>query len=723
MLVFLFVICIYFIPLSMQKVLADAGTISVKLINYIGNKNTIKFTTVGSYKLDNGNTRLDGKDRFSVANNIATSGWGKAETVFIVNYTAFADALAATPLAYKYDAPILLTHTDKLTNETRTMIQRLRPKKIVVIGGEGSVSSIVENELKSLALTVDRIGGKDRYEVAKHISNQLGESNTAILAHSGAFADALSIAPYAAKNGYPILLTRRDILPRETRETIADKNTIIIVGGEGSVSAKVASMLIDKNVIRIGGKDRYEVAANILRMLNPSSGSAFLASGTSLADALTGSVLAAKQNSPLLLTRPTQLPDSIRAVILEQNIYTFTVLGGVASVSETIVSNLPNELQMKPYVEYIVKVENGRLSLYEQGVKIKDFGTSSFVLVPRKYSGENQIHLNGIANYIGKMEFVIENGMYVRPINRDIPFEDYLKGVVPREMPASWPLEALKAQAVAARTYSVRDVGKVVVDTQAYQVYGGYNWSERSSKAVEETKGQVLRYNGNLISAVFSSSNGGYTEANNEAWGGKPVPYLPAKLDPYDPKNPWDLTLRKKQIDISSLDLKNPAAWWENEKEVDSEIVNNIKKWMNQNGWSNKEIKIVSIDNISPMPEKTAGQRYKNMNITFTYFVRDLSSGFVCEQGPCNGENNIKLFTFNNNLPMSVARTMIGANKLKSSMLQLIEQSSDAIVIKGNGYGHGVGMSQWGAKIMAERYKKSYSDILRFYYPGTTLGK
>lgn len=95
-------------------------------------------------------------------------------------------------------------------------------------------------------------------------------------------------------------------------------------------------------------------------------------------------------------------------------------------------------------------------------------------------------------------------------------------------MPASWSLEALKAQTVAARTYSITKTGTTVPDTTAFQVYGGYSWNSNTNKAVEQTKGKVLKYNGSLITAAYSSSNGGYTEASNEVWSSS-VPYLIAK--------------------------------------------------------------------------------------------------------------------------------------------------------------------------------------------------
>jgi SpoIID/LytB domain protein len=717
--ILVFMLCVTLFPFVTP---VNASTISVKLINYIGNTKSISFTTKGNYKLANSNVRIDGKDRFVVANNIATRGWNRADTVIVVNYLAFADALAAAPFAYKNDAPILLTRPDQLTIETKQKIQELKPQNVIIVGGTGSVSNTVERELKLLAPSVERISGKDRFEVAKRIADRLGTTDTAIVANGLVFADALSIAPYASRKGYPILLTKKDQLPSETRAAIQGKESTIIIGGEGSVSNSVASQLPTQSKMRIGGKDRYEVAANIISKLNFSSNTAFISTGLSFADALTGSVLAAKQNAPILLTRPNQLPDSILAIIKERNISSFTILGGTASVSDSVVSKLPNELRIEPGTYYSVKVENGRLMLYKGSSRIRDFGTSSFILVPDQYSAQNQIRLNDRVSYLGKMEFLIENGAYVRPVNRHIPYEDYLKGVVPHEMPVNWPVEALKAQAVAARTYSIDDVGKVVPDTQAYQVYGGYNWYPNSTTAVVATAGQVLRYNGNLIDAVFSSSNGGHTESNANAWGSDPVSYLPAKPDPYDPQNPWEISMKKVQINVNGLSLENPGHWWWSINEVNNDITNGIKNWMIKNGWANKEIKIISINNFSISPEKTSGQRSKYATIHFDYYMRDLSKGFVCEGGPCNGKNKIQKFTFNQKLSINTFRSMFGTSRFKSNLLDPVEVGSDYIKIKGRGYGHGVGMSQYGAYVMASK-GFNYKQILEFYYPGATLGK
>ena len=109
--------------------------------------------------------------------------------------------------------------------------------------------------------------------------------------------------------------------------------------------------------------------------------------------------------------------------------------------------------------------------------------------------------------------------------------EEYLKGVVPKEMPALWHMEALKAQTIAARTYALSNQSRVIDDTISYQVYGGAEGHINSDKAIAETNGLVLKYNNNLVSAVFSSSNGGVTELNSNVWTTSTLPYFSIQED------------------------------------------------------------------------------------------------------------------------------------------------------------------------------------------------
>lgn len=160
-------------------------------------------------------------------------------------------------------------------------------------------------------------------------------------------------------------------------------------------------------------------------------------------------------------------------------------------------------------------------------------------------------------------------------------------------------------------------------DTISYQVYGGYCWTANTTKAVDDTAGQVLEYNGNLINAVYSASNGGMTESNSNAWGNTPVPYLTVKQDPYDPKTPWSFSFNQTQIDLTGKDLSKSDDWWTNTNETDSVISNNIKNWLASNGYANKDIKITSIP-IFALTGADSGGRVTGGSITVNFLVKDM---------------------------------------------------------------------------------------------------
>lgn len=282
--------------------------------------------------------RLSGKNRFQVAVNISKAGWPESSnTVLLTNYHTFADALASSPLAFKENAPILLTHKDFLTNDTKEEIIRLKPEKVIVIGGIGSISEDVINTLHSYGIkTIERIGGKDRFEVAYNIAKKMGTTDTAIIANGFNFSDALAIAPFAARNGYIILLATKNNIPNSIQMALKEKNInhTIVVGGEASIDNNVYNMLPQRR--RINGKDRFEVAKNIITELNQSTAIMYVATGFSFADAMTGSVLAAKENGAILLSSPTKLPQPIQEIVKTKDTKQYKILGGPKSISEDV---------------------------------------------------------------------------------------------------------------------------------------------------------------------------------------------------------------------------------------------------------------------------------------------------------------------------------------------------------------------------------------------------
>ncbi|MBU9710333.1 SpoIID/LytB domain-containing protein [Evansella tamaricis] len=392
-------------------------------------------------------------------------------------------------------------------------------------------------------------------------------------------------------------------------------------------------------------------------------------------------------------------------------------LGNVNEVQIQITGNyvLNQTIPVESGKTYRIKNENGTLVMFEGTKKLHTLNEITFV--PSIYNEQHQIRINN-RPYLGTMKFVPQ-GSFVRPVNT-LPMEDYIKGVVPHEMPASWNLEALKAQAIAARTYAASQGTKVIEDTVSNQVYAGYAWNQNSTKAVNDTSGQTLMFGGKNISAVYSSSNGGRTESNVNAWGSTALSYLPIKEDPHEPVNSsttWSFKIDKTQIDLAGLDLTKPEVWWSSTKEKDTIIPTNIKTWLNNNGYPNTEIKIVSIPTLKFSDQLTSGGRVKTGDITVQFFVRSNAS----KEFDRNPDGTIRLHTVEfKNIPAQRIRAMIGLNIVKSYLVDKVSETGTQITVSGKGFGHGVGMSQWGARGMADKGFK-VNEILSFYYPGTNL--
>jgi uncharacterized protein len=283
--------------------------------------------------------RISGDDRYHTAIEISKKGWESADTVVIARGDQFPDALAGAPLAYKHDAPILLTQQDSLNAEVQDEIKRLGAKKAIILGGEGAVSKYVHYQLKGLGLKTDRISGDDRFETAANIAAKLdGDPEKAIVANAYQFADALSVASYAAQNGYPILLSTQDKLSKASDKVLKDIDEKIVVGGENAISTEIFDSF--EEATRYSGLNRYETSAEIAKHLTPQTNKAIVATGTNFADALAGSVLAAKEGAEILLVKKEEVPEDIKEAIEMDDIFNFHVIGGENAVSEEVVKQL-----------------------------------------------------------------------------------------------------------------------------------------------------------------------------------------------------------------------------------------------------------------------------------------------------------------------------------------------------------------------------------------------
>ena len=364
------------------------------------------------------------------------------------------------------------------------------------------------------------------------------------------------------------------------------------------------------------------------------------------------------------------------------------------------------EVLLKNGMEYQLKLESGQLKLYQESKLIGTY--DSFTIHPDQSSNLLSINKRQYKGFFQFTRETVDGEEVIRPINH-ISMEEYLKGVVPFEMPALWEKEAVKAQTVAARSYALLRSGSMIDDTISYQVYGGYIAPPNADAAVQETEGLVLKDGHKLVDGVFSASNGGKTESNANAWGSVPMDYFVVKDDPYDPKDEWLLDIHKTQIDIEDKDLDSADSWWESVKEKDQTITTNIKNWLARNGYKGKEIKITAIPELS-FSAPLSGGRVAKGSITVEFLEKET-----------NGTVSEKKVEYKD-VSASRIRTMIGNRIMKSYLVENIENTSEMIKIQGRGDGHGVGLSQWGAR---NRAKAGHDviEILAFYYPGAKVVK
>lgn len=265
--------------------------------------------------------------------------------------------------------------------------------------------------------------------------------------------------------------------------------------------------------------------------------------------------------------------------------------------------------------------------------------------------------------YRGELE--VRPGTGALTVVNELSLEAYLYGVVPAEVIPSWHPEALKAQAVAARTYAVAHMGQFaslgydLKATVASQAYGGAKLERPSTnQAVDETRGRILTYLGKPIEAVYSDSSGGFTESCLEVWG-KAVPYLQA---------------------VPDFDQQSPRYVWET----------TIPSDRGAQALAKLGLSIGELVEIDPFERSYSG-RIKRARLKGT-----LGSAEVA------GEK---------------LRFAFG---LRSTFFNVARQADGSFAFAGRGWGHGVGMSQWGAKAMADM-GYAYDQILGHYYSQTTL--
>lgn len=321
--------------------------------------------------------------------------------------------------------------------------------------------------------------------------------------------------------------------------------------------------------------------------------------------------------------------------------------------------------------------------------------------------------------YRGSFYF-INSGNLLSVVNQ-LPVEEYLKGVLPKEIGTSTNREALKAQAVVSRSFAYANYNKFLKngynldDTTSSQVYGGMDVeSEATNQAVEATRGQVLYYGDSIANTIFHATSGGKTEAIEDVWGGNSIPYLKVQEDPYSVNtrnSTWEATISKSELNNKYSGKVGEVTGF---KILERTSSNRIR-WIEITG-TNGSYKISG----NQFRLDLGAVKIKSTDFTVNGQGSTLSEQVITSTGrkTFNGLERIISAT---GITERSSQTILTANgQRKIQMAKAEEIQGEEFYLQGRGYGHGVGMSQYGAINMGND-GKDYRYILGFYYPGTEI--
>ncbi len=461
---------------------------------------------------------------------------------------------------------------------------------------------------------------------------------------------------------------------------------------------------------------------------------------------LTGQAASPEEAAPNVRVLLRRLGLTDRADLILNGVYT-------ASVDGRVIMAFPQG------AEVTVSIRSGKLYLFYAGLRLELGDEVRFI---RNAGGNDErtgirFEKNG-GLYPGDLSLKIVDGMLYPVCTLSV--EDYLLGVVPYEMSEYFPLEALKAQAVCARTYALNKLGSGrdydVVDTTNDQVFKGVNYNYTNAlRAVRETAGVVGTYKGKLAICYYSASNGGQTELVQNVWSGRgDWDYYQMTDDPYDVENPESVVRRARipkngkvkedfkailfsyvlpemvrqgyapsaenfRIDqITGMSLGAPA------HDAPSRAYTELTLTFRWSGrkWIEPELP-------TPIPTEDMEEEFyffatpeptatPTPTVTATALSTPAPTATLSDFIPAAEEITVTVDIF----PEVIDVLLLSVYGADNEMLT-INETETHFVIEARRYGHGVGMSQRGAQWMAGQYGKTYTEILRFYYPGMTLSK
>ena len=316
----------------LKKVLAS--TLALSMILPIGVVNADKQNMKNEAKSQQ-TTRISGKDRIATSVEISKSAYTTSENVVLASGFNFADALSAGQLASALDAPLLLSSQDKLDSQTKNEIERLKAKKVFVVGGDNAISKTgVDTTLKSEKIDVTRLEGQDRYSTSQKVMEKTKEiinPEYLLIASGKNFPDALAATSFFVNHKSVMVLSDGETYPQSNLQEIA-------IGGTNQLPLKGFKGK------RVSGKDRYETALEIAKLSFDKNNNAILASGEIFADSLSAVSLTKKHNAPIVLTQSDSLTENAKKYLNDKNVF---IVGGDKTVVNKIMTNITTEERAK----------------------------------------------------------------------------------------------------------------------------------------------------------------------------------------------------------------------------------------------------------------------------------------------------------------------------------------------------------------------------------------
>ena len=322
----------------MKKSVSVLLATSLATSGITGLQNTVLADTANS--ADSKVERISGTDRYETCVNISKKAYKSSEVAILASGQKIQDALASGGVAAKLKAPLLLTQKDRLPSVVLDELKRLNVKKVILVGGQESISRSLENQLDNM-FKVERVSGKDRYETSIKLAEELNKDNKQEnIIVNGNTVDALTAGAVAAKLNRSIILTNGVNLPEGANRVVNPTSpNNIIIGGISSINIE------GLKGERIGGSDRYETSTKIAeKYYAGKTNKALLANGVNSIDALSAINLVVSENAPVLLTAYDSLDNDV-SKFLENNTNKVYVLGGYQSISDDVYKNIEKKLK------------------------------------------------------------------------------------------------------------------------------------------------------------------------------------------------------------------------------------------------------------------------------------------------------------------------------------------------------------------------------------------